>query len=118
MKKVPEVIESSESEYPKRSLLHKTALLSGFELSFLPTSNIQIVKDWRKKFDVLVMKKFVRTFKLLYAICLGVPIVSYNWILESEYRRGVVGLPMRQWRARMAPSVTSPIPPRYLAVAS
>lgn len=38
------------------------------------------------------MEKYSRTFKLLYAICLGVPVVSLNWVLECEYRRGITGV--------------------------
>lgn len=48
-----------------------------------------IINNWRDTFHVLVMEKYSRTFKLLYSICLGVPVVSLNWILESEYKRGL-----------------------------
>ncbi len=50
-------------------------------MTFKPTVKITISENWRERFDVLVMDKFSRTFKLLYAICLGIPVVNLNWIL-------------------------------------
>lgn len=41
--------------------------------------------DIDDEFNYLVMKEYKRTFKALYAICKGIPIVSYEWIRESEY---------------------------------
>jgi hypothetical protein len=61
--------------------LQKVALISGFTLTFTPTIKIMITNNWQDKFDVLVMDKYNRTFKLLYAICLGIPVVNTNWII-------------------------------------
>jgi hypothetical protein len=34
-------------------------------------------------YEVLVMEKYIRTFKLLYSISKAIPIVSTNWLIES-----------------------------------
>lgn len=64
-----------------RKIERKKALCSNFVLSIIPSVRIDIVDDWREPFDVLVMDKYIRTFKLLYAICKGVSIVRSTWVL-------------------------------------
>lgn len=88
-KKVVELMNTSFSSHPRRTIVSKRALLSGFNLSFTPTVKITIVENWRDNYDVLVMDKFSRTFKLLYSICLGIPVVSINWIIHAEYNRSL-----------------------------
>ena len=80
-KKLPESLSESLSNHPRRSIVHKTVLTSGFKLGFKPTIKITITENWRDCFDVLVMEKYSRTFKLLYAICLGIPVVTIVWIV-------------------------------------
>ena len=89
-KKLPDNLSESFSSHPRRSIIHKTVLISGFTIGFKPTIKISLTQNWRDSFDVLVMEKYSRTFKLLYAICLGIPVVTLNWIVQSEYRRGIV----------------------------
>lgn len=81
-KKLPDHIQNEgENQHGKRSIIQKTALLSGFTLAFKPTVKINVTQNWRDIFDVLVMDKYSRTFKLLYSICLGIPVVNRNWII-------------------------------------
>lgn len=54
--------------------------------SFIPCLNrkyFAVIDDIKAEFDFLVMKEYKRTFKALLAICRGIPIVRYDWIIES-----------------------------------
>lgn len=44
----------------------------------------KVVDNYKEHFDYLVMRSFSRTFKALLAICKGIPIVSEEWITDSE----------------------------------
>lgn len=91
MRKRPILREEASPSVERNTRRHmkKYALCSGFKLSFTPSVRIVIVEDWREPFDVLIMDKFVRTFKLLLAICRGAHVVRSNWVVESEYSRGI-----------------------------
>ncbi len=49
-----------------------------------------MAEDDDDDFDVLVMDGFIRTYKLLYAISKGIPVVKKSWLAESEFNKKVV----------------------------
>ncbi len=62
-------------------------MISGFELGYQPSHLFEIVPDPIDPFDLLVMNRFIRTFKLLYAILQGKPVVKSSWIYDSEHQK-------------------------------
>lgn len=67
----------------RRSFLNKRVLVSGFTPQ-LNKKYFQIMETIEDEFDFLVMKEYKRTFKALFCICKGIPIVKYDWLRESE----------------------------------
>lgn len=88
-KKMPPNLD--EHIYPRRNLLRKKILLSNCRFSFIPSFRITIIDNYQAEYDALVMEKYQRTFKLLYSICRGVPIVASNWVLQCEEKQCLVG---------------------------
>jgi len=62
-------------------------MVSGEPITFKTSPMLQLVKDIDEDFDVLVMDSFKRTFKLLFSIVRGIPIVSKSWLSDSEYAK-------------------------------
>lgn len=48
---------------------------------------LQPAKDIDDDYDVLVMDSYKRTFKLLFSIVRGIPIVQKCWLSDSEYAK-------------------------------
>lgn len=80
---------------PKRTSYR--VMFSGFELNDLYLESakehlrdigIKIVRDVEQNFNVLVMDKFKRTIKFLYAVSKGVSVVSFGWVKDCirEYK--------------------------------
>lgn len=64
--------------------------ISGNSITFATSPLLKLADDDDEDFDVLVMDGFIRTFKLLYAISKGIPVVKKSWLVESEYNKKVV----------------------------
>lgn len=86
-KKKP-IISDLDDGYRTRNL-KKRCLLSGYKLSFSPSGRIQVIQDYQDHYDFLLMEEFKRTWKVLYSICRGKPILSSTWLLQSEYRKKI-----------------------------
>ena len=70
-----------EHIYPRRNIMKKRVLLSNCKFSFVPSSKITIIDNYKADYDALVMEKYQRTFKLLFSICRGIPVISSSWVL-------------------------------------
>ena len=46
-KKLPQALSETLSDYPRRSIIQKTALISGFTLTFKPSTKITIIDNGR-----------------------------------------------------------------------
>lgn len=52
-------------------------------MTFKLSPILEMVHDIDEDFDVLVMDSFIRTFKLLFSIVRGIPIVRKAWLVDS-----------------------------------
>jgi DNA repair photolyase len=89
-KRQPEDRESVErvGYHTRKRLLRVTKfLVSGTTVTFHVNPLLESVKDEEEEYDVLVMEKFQRTYKLLVSIMKGIPVVKKNWLTDSEYRK-------------------------------
>ena len=68
---------------PRSDKVGKRILISG---TFLPLKRkfFKVIEDYTETFDFLIMKNYTRTFKALLAILRGIPIVSSEWVRDSE----------------------------------
>lgn len=58
-------------------------MVSGQPMTFKLSPILEMVHDIDEDFDVLVMDSFIRTFKLLFSIVRGIPIVRKAWLVDS-----------------------------------
>lgn len=58
-------------------------MVSGEPITFKPNPMLKLVVDLDEEYDVLVMDNFSRTFKLLFSIVRGIPIVKKAWLADS-----------------------------------
>lgn len=62
-------------------------MVSGEPITFKTSPILQPAKDIDEDYDVLVMDSYKRTFKLLFSIVRGKPIVDKSWLTDSEYAK-------------------------------
>lgn len=62
--------------------MNKRIMASGFILN-LNKKYFCAVETPDDGFDYLIMKEYKRTYKALFAISHGIPIIRYDWIRES-----------------------------------
>ncbi len=65
-------------------------MISGNQINFNTIPALQLVRDEEEEYDCLVMESFIRTFKLLFSIVRGIPVVKKEWLVDSEYYKKVV----------------------------
>lgn len=62
-------------------------MVSGEPITFMSSPMLELVTSIEKDYDILVMEKYIRTFKLLFSIVRGIPVVGKSWLTDSEYYR-------------------------------
>jgi len=60
-------------------------MISGKSIQYSLSPIFQLVDSVDEEFDVLVMDSFIRTFKLLFAVSKGIPVVSKAWLSDSTF---------------------------------
>lgn len=63
--------------------------ISGDPITFYTSPFLKLADDDEEDFDVLVMDSFIRTYKLLFAISKGIPVVKKSWLVDSECNKKV-----------------------------
>lgn len=61
--------------------------ISGNPLTFHTSPFLKLTEDDDEEYDVLVMDGFIRTYKLLFSISRGIPVVKKSWLTDSEYSK-------------------------------
>lgn len=44
---------------------------------------LKLAEDDDEEYDVLVMDGFIRTYKLLFSISRGIPVMKKSWLVDS-----------------------------------
>ncbi len=72
---------------PQRLLKVTKFKISGNPVTFHTSPFLKLTDDNDEEYDVLVMDGFIRTYKLLFSISKGIPVVKKSWLTDSEYSK-------------------------------